>query len=338
MKIYDIISENTVQEGPVDLLKLAGKGIASGAKWLAQTGARSDLVDMMSKNSQLIRNTLRGTPPTVAQVEKIYGPRAGEMFAKDPNFMAKVLKQFHADRLASKVPPKLPPGPGPIPPVTQAATNTATSLVRKIPITNLVAKAISLYGLYDMVQDYNKGIDYFDQQLKSGAIDKDQYDAGVAHLKSTLVFQIAASTVVFTVLKQSTGWGVFGAMLRGSGSQMLRNLGNSMGTMSAVARAAVITALDTKEARELWSKLFIGGMADQIGEKIYDGVTALFAKATDKASEVTGIGNKSEPKSDTTAASDKTATSTTPEPKTPSANTTNTDSGYKGNPMFYGIK
>jgi len=337
MKIYDIISENTVQEGPVDLLKLAGKGIASGAKWLAQTGARGDLVDMMSKNSQLIRNTLRGTAPTAAQVEKIYGPRAAEIYSKDPNFMSKVLKQFHADRLASKVPPKLPPG-SPIPPGTQTATNTATSLIRKIPITGYVAKAISLYGWYDMVRDYNKGVAYFDEQLKSGAIDQDKYDAGVAHLKSTLVFQLAASSVGFSVLKQSTGWGVFGAMFRGSGNQMLRNLGNSMGTMSSVARAALITALDTKEARDLWFDMTAGGMMDTIGEKTYNGITALFSKVIDKASEVTGKGDKSEPKSDATAASDKTTTSTTPSSKTPPTNTANTDSGYKGNPMFYGIK
>jgi len=334
MKIYDIISENTVQEGPVDLLKLAGKGIASGAKWLAQTGARGDLVDMMSKNSQLIRNTLRGTAPTAAEIEKIYGPRAAEIYSKDPNFMSKVLKQFHADRLASKVPPGTKPPPGTNPPPVPPASTT-TSLIRKIPVTGLVAKTISLYGIYDMVQDYNKGVAYFDQQLKSGAIDQEKYDAGVAHLKSTLVFQIAASTVVFSVLKQSTGWGAFGGMLRGSGNQMLRNLGNNMGTMSSAARAALITALDTKEARELWSNLFIGGMADTIGSMTYNGVTSLFSKAIDKASEVTGIGNKPDAPGDATSASDKTATSTEPKTKT---TPTSTDSGYKGNPMFYGIK
>jgi len=110
MKIYDIISETQVQEGPaIDLLKLAGRGIASGAKWIAQTGSRRDLVDIMSKNSQIIRDTLRGTAPTAAQVEAIYGPRAGQMFANDPNFMAKVLKKFHADRAIKKSPPPPPP-------------------------------------------------------------------------------------------------------------------------------------------------------------------------------------------------------------------------------------
>jgi hypothetical protein len=341
MKIYDIISENTVQEGPVDLLKLAGKGIASGAKWLAQTGARGDLVDMMSKNSQLIRNTLRGTAPTAAEIEKIYGPRAGEIFSKDPNFMAKVLKQYHADRLSTKVPPGTKPPPGTNPPPVPPASTT-TSLIRKIPVTGLVAKTISLYGIYDMVQDYNKGVAYFDEQLKNKKITPDVYKAGVDHLKSTLVFQIAASTVVFSVLKHSTGWSTLGYMLRTRSSPMLQTIGNNMGSMSSAARAALIVALDTKEARALWSDMFAGGMMDTIGSQTYNGITELFKKVTNKASEITGVG-KPDTSSDTTSASDKDATSTTKPPASTSTNTSPyksevpSTSTYKGNPMFKGI-
>jgi len=101
MKIHDIVSESAVQEGPVDLLKAVGSGIATGAKWLAQSGSRSDLIKMMAKNSQIVDDALRGTAPTAAQIEAIYGPKAAEMFAKDPNFMAKVLKQFHIDDTAA---------------------------------------------------------------------------------------------------------------------------------------------------------------------------------------------------------------------------------------------
>lgn len=340
MKIYDIISEDAVQEGAVDLLKLAGRGIASGAKWVAQTGSRRDLVNMMSQNSQIIRNTLRGTQPTVAQIEATYGPRAAEIYSKDPNFMAKVLKQFHADRLAKRGPPPPPPGPtppGPTPPILPAAT----SLISKIPVTGLVAKAISVYGIYDMVQDYNKGMDYFDEQLKNG-MSQEKYNAGVAHLKSTLVFQIAAFGPIFSILKHSTGWTALGAMLRGSSSKFANSIGSSMGSMSAVARAALISSLNTKEARELWSDMFAGSMMDTIGKITYDGITSLFKSAEAKAREKI-TGKPADTASDTAAPAEKDATSTA-EPETPASTNTSpyksevpSTSTYKGNPMFKGI-
>jgi hypothetical protein len=343
MKIYDIISENTVQEAAaVDLLKLAGKGIASGAKWLAQTGSRRDLVSMMSQNSQLIRNTLKGSAPTAAQIEKIYGPRAGEIYAKDPNFMAKVLKQYHADRAIKKGPGPGPNPSGPNPPPPIPPAGSTTSLIRKIPVVGLVSKAISVFGIYNMVQDYNQGIAYFDEQLKNG-MSQEKYDAGVAHLKSTLVFQIAASTVVFSVLKQSTGWGAMGAMLRGSSSPLANKIGGSMGSMSSAARAALITALSTKEARSFWSDLFAGSMMDNIGKMTYDGVAELIDMAKKKANDLAGNPSEPEPKSDTGAAADKDASSTA-KPETPASTNTSpyrsevpSTSTYKGNPMFKGI-
>lgn len=329
MKIYDIISEDTVQEaGAVDLLKLAGKGIANGAKYIAQTGSGRDLISMMSQNSQIIRNTLRGTAPTAAQIEATYGPRAAEIYSKDPNFMAKVLKQFHADRIAKRG--------SPLPVLASGA-----SLIRKIPITGLVAKVVSVYGIYDMIQDYNKGIDYFDEQLKNG-MSKEKYDAGVAHLKSTLVFQIAAFGPIFSIVKHSTGWGALGAMLRGSGSKFAKSIGSSMGSISAVARAVLISALNTKEARELWSDMFIGGMMDDIGKKTYDGVTGLFASAVKKAEEKI-TGQPADTAVDPAAPSEKDATSTAG-PETPASTNTSpyksevpSTSTYKGNPMFKGI-
>lgn len=345
MKIHDIISESPVQEGPVDLLKLAGKGIAAGAKWLAQTGTRSDLVSMMSKNPNFIKNTLRGTPPTVAQVEKIYGPRAGEIFAKDPNFMAKVLKQFHAERLAGKAAntagqtTKVATQAAPA--VTQAAAGATKELVKKIPITGLVAKAISVYGIYDMVQDYNKGVAYFDEQLKSGKMTPDEYKAGVNHLKATLVAQIAASTVVFSALKHSTGWSTLGLMLRSRQSPMLRTIGENMGTLSSAARAALIMLLDTKEARAMWSDMFAGGMMDTIGSMTFNGITELFNKAKEKAKDITNT--STEPADNTASATDKDATSTAKPDTAPSTNTSPyksnvpSTSTYKGDPMFKGI-
>jgi hypothetical protein len=341
MKIYDIISEDTVQEaGAVDLLKLAGRGIASGAKYIAQTGSRRDLVSMMSQNSQIIRNTLRGTQPTVAQIEATYGPRAAEIYSKDPNFMAKVLKQFHADRLARRgTPPPgpTPPGPGPTPPVLPSGA----SLISKIPVTGLVARAISVYGIYDMVQDYNKGMDYFDEQLKNG-MSKEKYDAGVAHLKSTLVFQIAAFGPIFSVVKHLSGWTALGAMLRGSGSSFAQKLGANMGSMSSVARAALISSLNTKEARELWSDMWAGSMMDTVGRMTYDGVTSLFKAAETKAREKI-TGQPADTTSDTAAPAEKDATSTA-EPETPASTNTSpyksevpSTSTYKGNPLFKGI-
>lgn len=338
MKIHDIISEDTVQEGAVDLLKLAGRGIASGAKYIAQTGSRRDLVSMMSQNSQIIRNSLRGTQPTVAQIEATYGPRAAEIYSKDPNFMAKVLKQFHADRLARRgTPPPGPTPPGPTPPVLPSGA----SLISKIPVTGLVAKAISIYGIYDMVQDYNKGMDYFDEQLKNG-MSKEKYDAGVAHLKSTLVFQIAAFGPIFSIVKHSTGWTALGAMLRGSSSKFANSIGSSMGSMSSVARAALISSLNTKEARELWSDMFAGGMMDTIGKITYDEVTGLFKSAETKAREKI-TGTPADTTSDTAAPADKDATSTA-KPETPASTNTSpyksevpSTSTYKGNPMFKGI-
>jgi hypothetical protein len=289
----------------------------------------------MSQNSQIIRNTLRGTQPTVAQIEATYGPRAAEIYSKDPNFMAKVLKQFHADRLARRGAP--PPGTPPVPPVLPSGA----SLISKIPVTGLVAKAISVYGIYDMVQDYNKGIEYFDEQLKNG-MSKEKYDAGVAHLKSTLVFQIAAFGPIFSIVKHLSGWTALGAMLRGSGSSFAQKLGANMGSMSAVARAALISSLNTKEARELWSDMFIGGTLDNIGKMTYDGVTGLFNSAKAKAKEKI-TGEPADTASDTAAPAEKDATSTA-EPVTPASTNTSpyksevpSTSTYKGNPMFKGI-
>jgi len=202
-----------------------------------------------------------------------------------------------------------------------------------------------------MVQDYNAGIDYANEQLKKGPPDgwtQAQYDASVKHLKATLVFQIAASTVVFSSLKHLSGWSTLGVGLRSSRWPMFQTIGNRMGQLSSAARASLIMVLQTKEARQIWSEFISGVLLDNIGKEIFDQVSKLLDMAQEKASEYSGgvikkpgSNRDTGTKPDTSAQTDKNATSSTSSNNTSTSSSNNTatsGSTYKGDPMFQNIR
>jgi hypothetical protein len=341
MKIHDIISETPVQEGAVDLLKLAGRGLGAGAKWVAQRGPKKDLINLIAGNTNMIKNTLKGVPPTVKQIETIYGPQAAEIFAKDPNFMRRALLAYQKS-IAPATGPATKTGTQTAQQIAQQAGSSApavTSGINKIKLAGIVAKVVSAYGLVDMVMTFNTAIDYADSQLKKGVDNggwsQEQYDAFVAHKKATLVAQIAASTVVFSTLKTLGGWNSLGLMLKTRRSPYAIKIGETMSTMSSAARAAVIIALGRPEARRMFSDMFAGGIVDEIGSATYNGIANLFKAAKeqtlgapDKADDATA---------DATAADDKEATTTTPS-TTNGSSTSGAPAEYKGNPLFKNVR
>ena len=339
MKIHDIISETPIQEGAVDLLKLAGRGLGAGAKWIAQRGPKKDLIDLVAGNTSMIKNTLKGIPPTVKQIETIYGPQAAEIFAKDPNFMRRALLAYQraiapATKTGTQTAQQL---------AQQTVAGTAPTLakagINKIKIAGTISQVISAYGLVDFVLTYNKAIDYADAQLKKGPDNdgwsQEQYDAFVAHKKATLVAQIAASTLLFSGLKTLGGWNTVGLMFKTRRSPYAIKIGETMSTISSAARAAFIIALGTKDARRLFSETFAGGLVDKIGNATYNGIADLFTSAKE---QVTGTKDSTTEKpADATSADDKDATSTTPS-TTPNNSASNTPTSTGGDPMFKNVK
>lgn len=335
MKIHDIISETPIQEGAVDLLKLAGRGLGAGAKWIAQRGPKKDLIDLVAGNTSMIKNTLKGIPPTVKEIETIYGPQAAEIFAKDPNFMRRALLAYQKS----------------VAPATKTGTQTAQQLaqqtaptlakagINKIKIAGTISQVISAYGLVDFVLTYNKAIDYADAQLKKGPDNdgwsQEQYDAFVAHKKATLVAQIAASTLLFSGLKTLGGWNTVGLMFKTRRSPYAIKIGETMSTMSSAARAAFIIALGTKDARRLFSETFAGGLVDKIGNATYNGIADLFTSAKE---QVTGTKDSTADKpADATSADDKEATST-PQATGTSTTPSTTPTSTGGDSMFKNVK
>jgi hypothetical protein len=323
MKIYDIISENNIQEGPVDLLKLAGKGIASGAKWLAQTGSRRDLVDMMSQNSRIIKDALRGTAPTAAQIEAIYGPRAAEIFTKDPNFMAKVLKQFHIDRLSTKLPnPGKSPNPNsPLldPTKTKISGSTANAITQTMKYTGYVATALKLFGLWQMTMDYRAAIARGEKELAAGRWDQEKFNDYHKNQMGTLITQIAIAGPFFLALKVSTGWSVFNMGLKATKIPSAVALGTTLSTLTTGTQAALIQLLNTKENRlaiaELTANTFIDNTLADYAIKGVNGVTRLVGLAKQKASSAASTTEPGEP--DATNKDKPTAPNPTPTSEPP---------------------
>lgn len=331
MKIYDIISENNIQEGPVDLLKLAGKGISSGAKWLAQTGSRRDLVDMLSQNSRIIKDALRGTAPTAAQIEAIYGPRAAEIFSKDPNFMAKVLKKFHIDRLSTKLPD---PGKPPLldPTKTKIAGSTANAITQTMKYTGYVASALKVFGLWQMTMDYREAIARGEKELAAGRWDQDEFDDYHKNQMGTLITQIAVSVPFFFALKVGTNWSIYTMGLKATKIPSAVALGTTMATLATGTQAALIQLLNTKENRlaiaELTANTFIDNTLADYTIKGINSVKQLIGQAEKKVKAASSTTEPGEP--DATNNDKPTAPNSKPEAPKDDYDKSGLDPRFKG--------
>ena len=255
--------------------------------------------------------------------------------------MAKVFKKFYADRAIKKTPPPIDPNAPPLPP----ALKDVWDKTLRFPKLKTQVRILTIFGVYQTFADYNKGVAYFDEQLKKG-VDSDgkpftaeRYEAGVAHLRSTLIAQIAASTILWPLFKEITGWGTISRWLLNRSHPKLKWIGERMGTMNAAARAALVFALNTPEARTLWSDLVAGTAADSITDVVWKGVKEMINSAINGAKDITGLGTPDATNPADPAAADKNATSTNPTaPKANSTTAPPADSSYKGNPLFKGIK
>ena len=291
MKIHELINEDELNEfAPVlgAALNAAGRAIASGASkvgpaitrgatWLAQTGSRRDLIDLMAKNPQIIQSTLKGTAPTVAQVEAIYGPRAASIFAKDPNFMTKVLKRYQADKLVKTTSTA---GSG-----TSNAGNTMAKWHAGLQGIGQTASKVKYwtgkvigagltgayyYILYQPLKLYLENIEEAESMLKNGKVTPEEFQQYRQREMSALIGKWA--TLWATGKLAKLPFAVVGKIM----GRFSPSLGQTIGTLGTAGQVYFMDQVNSPENSQAIAEFmagpiastFIGGMGVEAENKI----------------------------------------------------------------------
>jgi hypothetical protein len=333
MKIHDLINEDEVlDEFIAPALNAAGRAIASGASkiapaiskgvsWLAQTGSRRDLINLMAKDPAMIQKTLKGVAPTVAEVEAIYGPRAAAIFARDPNFMTKVLKQFHADKLI---------GAG-----SKTAGNT-TNIATKLQsgIKGLGQTASSVKGwtgklisagltgayywiLYEPLKLYMDNIEAAEEMLKNNKATPEEFEQYRQREMSALIGKWATLWATGKLAKLP-----FAIVAKVMG-KFSPGLGSSISTLGTAGQVYFMNQVNSPENSQAIAEFmagpiaskFIGGMGVEAENKIRKWIpfaTEYDTKAGDKPEAKPGEAGATDKDADQTAADEKPTTTANP--------------------------
>ncbi len=103
MRIIDVIEENPLQEAgyAAQGLELIGKGISSAYKGIKGIVDSRSLIDHLSKHPGFLKRMLQGNPPSVAEVERMFGKAAADIVRKDDTVFGKALQKYYAGRKAA---------------------------------------------------------------------------------------------------------------------------------------------------------------------------------------------------------------------------------------------
>ena len=163
------------------------------------------------------------------------------------------------------------------------------------------------FGLWQIIQDYNKAIKQAEADLKSGKFSQLQYEADVKSQKAILVAQLVAAFPVFFLAKLASSWTLWTLVFKYSGNVLAQALGKTMGAMSLGAQAYLIQMLRKDEFANWYAKAIAGTGIGDLSQEVYDKVVGMFKIAEEK-SKGTSTSDSTTP--DASAKIDKDATST----------------------------
>lgn len=282
MKVIDIISNNTLNEAGL---------IATGAEWLgkaagaAYKGAKGiidsrGLVDALSQHPGFMKKILKGKPPSVAEVESVFGKSAGEVLRKDDKIFSKALKKYYsAEKAAGKA-------------ATTATADAGTKAAGKVASTaGSITKGLNViwglqvaYMIGESVLECWAAISEAEDKLKRKEITPELYESYRASWISHTVTKIATSGAIALVIK-----GAASPLIAGS-KAVHPSIGWIANTIKQLGQSWWMYYSQTPEGSKNLSSWLLGtsmiGLAAQgIITNAYDLTLGRFTKMTDASAQ-----------------------------------------------------
>jgi hypothetical protein len=322
MKIYEIISEDRVDEtNPLV------KGLGIAGDWLVTSWSKKKLIDMLSKNDNLINKWHNGIPPTSTEIERLYGREAAELIRADDTILSKaaakkVDKAAAASRNATTAAREHDIILARIanrqvdPTISNSVSNALSraggrwgSLGSLTDMSTKLKWALVTYGFYSYVKQYYDEVAYLDENLEpKGPLNQKDYDQYRQRAMSYMMAQIAAGLVGNAAIMTAGGFLKAFCILPGMGP--IRTL---IGGLTGTSQVALMAILATPTGRKYLAEyLSFSNIDPWLGGS---GITALAwirkqikdlsrkdGDKTDDTSDTDTSTDTEEPADDTTAA------------------------------------
>jgi hypothetical protein len=198
--------------------------------------------------------------------------------------------------------------------VTARAKNFGSSYTTPINIlaktTGTIGFWLKIFGLGQMINDYNVAVKKATADHKAGKLSPEQYQENLKQQKSILVAQLAIALPGYLALKISSNWSFWVIGLKALPSPFTKAIGALMAGLAVSVQAGLIQALRTDKFANLYAEFIAGSSIGNVSEEIFNQVRDLI-KSVEK--KVTGKSSDTpDEKPDATSATDKAATSTSP--------------------------
>ncbi len=104
MRIIEVIAENKLDEAGLASqgLELIGKGVSAAYKGAKGIFDSRSLIDQLSKHPAFLKRMLQGNPPSIAEIERMFGKAAADIVRKDDKIFGKALQKYYAERKAAQ--------------------------------------------------------------------------------------------------------------------------------------------------------------------------------------------------------------------------------------------
>jgi hypothetical protein len=278
MKIYEIISERKIEEASL---------LGGAAKWLLTHWSAKNFIELLSKNENLMARFANGTPPSIAEIERLYGRKAADLMRADDTILSKAAakraetvkaaakdaqagRDAHEINLAKVARGGSETSANPI--VSNIVSNSASRLGSKFGKLPAIASGLKnfllAYEFYSYVKDYRDTVAYWEDQLAKGNITPNDYaqyrQRAMSHLMTQIAGALIGNASILTVGGFLKSWCIFGWMnpirtliggLSGAGQVMFMSwLGSDQG------RAYLAELLCYNEIDPWWGGAGITGL------------------------------------------------------------------------------
>lgn len=329
MKVIDIISNQNLNEAgtgiAADILQGIGKGVSAAYKGVKGIMDSSSLVTALSQHPGFMRRILKGDPPSIVEIERMYGKKAADIVRKDDTIFSKAANKYYKERKAAVKARSKDAELGGMSRAERAYVKTAVTGSKVTSFLNKVWGAQLAYLVGDSLYECWNAISMAEEKLKAGEISQELYEKHRTMWISHTVTKLATAGVGALVIK-----GLGGTSTKFFGS-IHPSLGWMSNTVKQLGQSWWMYYAQSEEGGNALASWLVGtsmiGMAAQYGIiSAYDATIGKFTKMTDTAvntmqtavekAEQQGQGANPSQEKPQSPKSDQSATSTAPVPGT----------------------
>ncbi len=286
MKVIDIISNQNLNEAPggiaFDLLQGIGKGASAAYKGIKGIVDSRSLVTALSQHPGFMRRILKGDPPSIVEIERMYGKKAADIVRKDDTIFSKAANRYYKERKAAVKARSKDAELGGMSRTERAYVKTAVTGSKVTSFLNKVWGAQLAYLVGDSLYECWNAISIAEEKLKAGEISEELYEKTRTIWISHTVTKLATAGVGALVIK-----GLGGTSTKFFGS-IHPSLGWMSNTVKQLGQSWWLYYAQSQEGSNALASWLVGtsmiGMAAQYGiVSVYDLTIGRFTKMTDTA-------------------------------------------------------